>query len=173
MFSLWRLLFKIDEETRDKVQAAGCPFCGKRLDRANYRRKPRGGPNSAEDLFCLCFSLCCSSCRRRTKPASTRFLGRRVYLGVIVVLVAALRQGLTPKRIVTLTSTFGASRRTIERWCRWWQENFLESPRWRELRGRLLLSSQPVPQRIVSAFDAQKDPDNQAKMMVFLNLSTP
>jgi hypothetical protein len=32
-------------------------------------------------------SLCCSQCRRRTTPPSVRFLGRRVYLAAVVVLV--------------------------------------------------------------------------------------
>ncbi|NLS97786.1 MAG: hypothetical protein GXX96_37065 [Planctomycetaceae bacterium] len=35
-------------------------------------------------------------CRKRTTPLSVRFLGRKVYLGAVVVLVAAMRQGPSP-----------------------------------------------------------------------------
>ena len=93
---LWPLLFRLDVVLRDELQAKGCKHCGSRLDRADYERKPRGGPDLRGDVFQLRLSLCCSSpsCRRRATPPSTRFLGRRVYLGAAVVLVSALHQGL-------------------------------------------------------------------------------
>ncbi|HRZ54915.1 MAG TPA: hypothetical protein P5525_05600 [Candidatus Paceibacterota bacterium] len=38
------------------------------------------------------FSLCCGKegCRRRNTPPSVRFLGRWVYAGLVVILVAAM-----------------------------------------------------------------------------------
>jgi hypothetical protein len=47
-------------------------------------------------------SLCCSrdGCRRRMTPPSVRFLGRRVYLGAVLVLVSAMQQGSLPGRRV-------------------------------------------------------------------------
>jgi hypothetical protein len=41
-------------------------------------------------------------CRTRLTPVSVRFLGRRVYLGAIVLLACVLRQGPTPWRVARL-----------------------------------------------------------------------
>ena len=48
-------------------------------------------------------------------PASVRFLGRRVYLAALVVLVSALAQGLTGARQRQLCQRLGPSRRTLRR----------------------------------------------------------
>ena len=68
-------------------------------------------------------------------PASLRFLGRRVYLGLIVVLVATLRHGPSPTRVGKLQELTGVSRRTVERWCRWWRDGFVETPLWQMARA--------------------------------------
>ena len=71
-------------------------------------------------------SFCCArdGCRKRVTPPSVRFLGRKVYLGAVVILVSAMRQGPTPRRVRELTELFGASRRTIYRWRDFWNEHF-------------------------------------------------
>ena len=74
-------------------------------------------------------------------PASLRFLGRRVYLGLIVVLVPVLRHGASPTRVRRLRELVGVSRRTVERWRRWWCSEFVQTPFWRLARGRF---AQPV-----------------------------
>ena len=51
-----------------------------------------------------------------------RFLGRRVYLSVVVLLCGVLRQGPTAWRLDALRRVVGADRRTLERWRRWWVE---------------------------------------------------
>ena len=53
-----------------------------------------------------------------------RFLGRKVYLGAVVVLVAAMRQGPSPRRVRELSELFGADRHTIARWQIFWREHF-------------------------------------------------
>ncbi|MCA9321030.1 MAG: hypothetical protein KDB53_09860 [Planctomycetes bacterium] len=174
--SLWPMLFLIDVSLRDDARARGCPFCGGRLDRADYARKARGGPHHRDDeVFCRRLSLCCAAerCRRRTLPPSTRFLGRRVYLGVIVALVAALRQGPSPQRMLTLIEAFGVDRRTVERWGRWWREGFAKSPGWRLGRGRLSGSDEPLPRRLILAFGAAEVPDGQASLMRFIASLAP
>lgn len=169
--SLWPMLIRIDESLRDEAKARGCPHCDGRLDRADYWRKPRGVPEgeAPEDLDRR-LSLCCAAegCRRRTTPASARFLGRRVYLGVIVVLAAALRQGATPSRMKTLSDAFGVDRRTVERWRAWWLDAFSESAGWRLARARLPHREEPPPRRLVIAFDAHEEPDSQSRLMSFL-----
>ena len=58
--------------------------CGGVLHRADYARKVRCVKVEARRL-----SLCCAqeSCRRRKMPGSVRFLGRKVYPGVIAFTV--------------------------------------------------------------------------------------
>ena len=72
-------------------------------------------------------SFCCAQdgCRRRSTPASVRFLGRKVYLGVIVVLLTALHHGLTEARRRRLIEELDVPLQTLWRWQRWWREQFV------------------------------------------------
>lgn len=87
------------------------------------------------------FSFCCALCRKRLTPASVRFLGRRVYLGAVVVLATAMSSGLTDRRLARLKELFGVDRRTLERWRKWWREAFVSSSLWIAEQGRF---SSPV-----------------------------
>lgn len=117
-------LLALDRELAREAKLRGCPRCGAVLDVANYPRKPRGGPFQLDDEHSRRLSLCCrrDGCRRRVTPPSVRFLGRRVYLSVVVLLSGVLRQGPTCFRVDTLRRIVGADRRTLERWRRWWVE---------------------------------------------------
>jgi hypothetical protein len=67
-----------------------------------------------------------------------RFLGRKVYLGVIVILVTALQHGLTEQRRRQLIEQLDLWPQTIARWRRWWRETFSASRCWRALRGQFI-----------------------------------
>lgn len=67
-----------------------------------------------------------------------RFLGRKVYLSVVVILITALEHGLTPHRRLALAEHLDLSPKTFYRWRRWWREVFAQSQAWRDLRRRLL-----------------------------------
>ena len=76
--NLFRFLSAIDEDLAAKSRVQGCGFCGGVLHSARYPRKPRGGPMQAQaSSLTTRQSFCCERCRRRTTPASVRFLGRR------------------------------------------------------------------------------------------------
>jgi len=126
---------RIDSDLTALTQEQGCPACGGRLDRADYPRKPRGGPDGHERRQSLCCSV--EGCRKRATPPSVRFLGRKVYLGAMVVLATVLQQGTTPRRVSYLRELLGVSRRTLRRWRSWWSEVFGRSPFWRVAQGRL------------------------------------
>ncbi|MBI2895731.1 MAG: hypothetical protein HYY06_19395 [Deltaproteobacteria bacterium] len=133
---LFAFLQKCDEDLAADARAAGCR-CGGVLHSARYPRKPRGGPADLGSDYDHRLSLCCAEedCRRRTTPPSLRFLGRKVYLGAVVVLVSAMRHGATPGRVAKLRDRVGASRRTVARWRAWWREAFAQSPFWKAARG--------------------------------------
>jgi hypothetical protein len=117
-------LLALDRELALEVKQRGCPRCGATLDFANYARKPRGGPFALDNAQSRRLSLCCrrEGCRLRVTPPSVRFLGRRVYLSVVVLLCGVLRQGPSAWRADVLRRVVGADRRTLERWRCWWVE---------------------------------------------------
>lgn len=123
-------LVAIDKDIVERVALGGCPRCGGPLHRSDYDRKPRGGLMAgAGEEFNRRFSLCCGWCRVRAQPPSVRFLGRRVYLEV-VVLVAAMWA------LSDAAGAAGVPKRTIGRWQGFWTSIFPSLPTWRELRAR-------------------------------------
>jgi len=158
--SFFELLRRIDIELADETRLAGCP-CGGVLHFARYRRKPRGGPENLSRECCLRESLCCSEdgCRRRSMPPSVRFLGRKVFFGIVVLLVPILRDGLTPRRFRRLANKLPVSRRTVQRWRRWWRESVPSTRFWRRGRAELApgASEASLPGSLLSAFSAVGD----------------
>ncbi len=92
--NLFYLLHRIDIDLAKQQQFAGCPFCGGPLHYSNYERKPRGGPETLPEDICIRLSLCCGkeNCRRRTLPASTLFMDRRVYFRGVILIILTLQQ---------------------------------------------------------------------------------
>ncbi len=124
----------------NQTQQAGCPRCGGRCDRADYPRKPRGGPPDLGPDYDKRRSFCCAKdgCRKRVTPFSVRFLGRRIYLGAVVVLATVLAHGLTGKRLFQLREQISStlSAKTIDRWRHWWQETFPRTAFWKGNKAR-------------------------------------
>lgn len=153
---LYVALLEFDRDLRDARQEQGCD-CGGSLHVANYPRKPRGGPGNLPPGFEQRLSLCCArdGCRCRATPPSVRFLGRRVYLGAVFVLATAMRHGLSPSRVAELRALIGVSRRTLERWRRWWLEIFSKTPLWKAARGRLAepVTESRLPASLLERFD--------------------
>jgi hypothetical protein len=159
--SFWLFLFSIDQDLAESTRQNACS-CGGRLHRANYPRKPRGGPDDLPKQYGQRLSFCCDrdGCRKRVTPPSVRFLGRKVYLGAVVVLVASMRQGPTPRRVRELSRLFGADRRTIARWQVFWREHFPQTPFWKVARGRLvpMVEVATLPRSFLDAFLRSDDP---------------
>jgi hypothetical protein len=134
--SFWLFLLAVDNDLADETRKKGCS-CGGRLHCANYLRKPRGTPVQLPEEQRLRLSFCCDrdGCRKRMMPPSVRFLGRRVYLCAIVVLISAMRQGPAPRRVSELSKRFGADESTIARWQTFWREHFPQTPFWKVARA--------------------------------------
>ncbi|MGE5203410.1 MAG: hypothetical protein ACM3O6_15240 [Acidobacteriota bacterium] len=91
-----------------------------------------------------------------------RFLGRRVYLGAVVVLASALQHGVSAFRAKRLKELFGASRQTLERWRTWWLETFPASRFWQELHGRFMpaIDETTLPLSLVERFEHRNAEDH-------------
>jgi hypothetical protein len=155
------LLPRIDDDLAAKAQAAGCPFCGGRLDVANYPRSPRGVAEVGE-AYLVRRSFCCAAegGRRRRTPPSVRFLGRKVYLGAVAVLATALQHGPSKRSVTALSALLGISRRTLVRWRRWWSTMFATSRFWSSLRGRFVpaIDEAAMPTSMLSRLIALDEP---------------
>jgi hypothetical protein len=151
----WSFLFAIDQDLAETTRQKACT-CGGRLHCSNYLRKPRGTPVQLPQQQCLRLSFCCDrdGCRKRVTPPSLRFLGPKVYLGVVVILISAMRQGPTPRRVRELSAHFGADRRTIARWQVFWREHFPQTPFWKVARAHLVpvVEIVSLPYSLVDAF---------------------
>lgn len=99
-----------------------------------------------------------------------RFLGRRVYVAVVVVLLSALRYGVKPERAELLREKLGIDRRTLERWRRWWLGNFVQSRFWRAVRGGLPpgLEQSALPWSLYEAFEIERR-DRLLDLLKFLS----
>ena len=123
------LLFRMDQALAKQTQDRGCP-CGGVLHRADYPRKPRGCPVQARDDCSIRLSFCCSLCRKRCTAPSVRFLGRRIHLAVVLVLMPARRAGQASNAI-RFCESLSICDRTLQRWRVWWTETFIATTLWR------------------------------------------
>jgi hypothetical protein len=173
--SLYLLLVEIDREFAAAVRALGCD-CGGVLHSARYRRKPRGGPEDLDDEYGYRFSFCCAEegCRCRLTPRSVRYLGRRVYLGVVVVLLCVMTEGVTPRRARKLREELGVSRRTLERWRRWWQEAFPASRFFSTAKARLMppVDESRLPASLLERFQGGCEWERLVGLLRFLSPMT-
>ncbi len=143
-------LEEIDAVLAWRVAAAGCGPCGGRLHRSDYPRKPRGALIAREgEAFIKRFSFCCSSegCRKRATPPSVRFLGRRVYLGIVVIVTCVLARW---RQMADVKRATGVAVRTTRRWLGWWCGPFVTTEVFLDLCARLVgVAIERLPASIV------------------------
>lgn len=151
-----QLLLRCDHDLAAAARAERCARCGGRLDAAPFARKPRGRLVVCEAAHDRRFSFCCAvdGCRKRVTPASLRFLGRKIYLGVVVVLATAMQHGLTQTRLRRLREAVGVSRRTVARWRLWWLASFTATPFWRARSAELMppIDTRRLPASLLERF---------------------
>jgi hypothetical protein len=161
----------LDQDLADRARADGCTVCNGRLDQAHYPRKPGGLPSSCQQYADKRYSLCCGRCRKRATPASVRFLGRKVYASAIIVLVTAMRHGVTRWRQAFLKQVLGVSAETLRRWRVFWQEAFAQSDFWKGACGRLM---PPVdPARLPASLLGRFEGDLQKQVLSLLRFIQP
>jgi hypothetical protein len=126
------VLMAVDQQLADAARAQRCPHCDGPLHQRNYHRKPRGGGCAdAGEAFTLRLGLCCGKprCRKSLLPPSVRFLGRRVYLELAMLMACwfAIVSSSAPSTCVPT--------RTVRRWLVWWTTRFTVLPTWRVICG--------------------------------------
>ena len=170
---LWSFLLIADRDLAQEVRDKGCPFCGEALHCGDYPRKPRGAPVDLPPEYRRRFSFSCSAdgCRRRATPPSVRFLGPKLYLKALVILLTAMRQGPTPMGFRELHRLFDVSRRTIARWQTWWKEMFPKLAFWRSARARFIppLDDRALPSQRLSVFAADSSVEKLLLLLRFLS----
>lgn len=171
--TFWSFLTSVDEDLAECARRQGCP-CGGRLHSAHYPRAPRSSLDHLPQDYRCRFSFCCDrdGCRKRVTPPSVRFLGRKVYLGVVVILISAMRQGPSPRRVRELSSAFGVDSATITRWQAFWRDHVPKTPFWKRARARLvpIVEIVALPLSLVEAFGRTNDPyEDWVKLLRFLS----
>jgi Homeodomain-like domain len=117
------------------------------------------------------FSFCCAvdGCRSRETPPSLRFLGRKVYLAAIVVLIAIMRHGLTGDRMRQINEVVGVDRRTVERWRAWWRDGFTATQFWQVARATFMppVDQDRLPAALLERFGGD-DADRLVALLRFI-----
>ena len=163
---------KFDRDLAAEMRSKRCQLCGGRLDQDHFPRKPRVPswvelPDGYDERFS--YSCAVDGCRKRHTPPSARYLGRRIYLGVIVVLATAMQQGLAPWRLRRLRDELGVSRQTLERWRTWWQECFVESAFWKAAKAAFSSPVGEIPRSLLECFAG----DDAERLAALLRLVSP
>ena len=166
------LLLAADRDLAETCRTEGCP-CGGPRHMARYDRKPRGRPCRLGPEHDQRFSFCCAvdGCRSRATPPSLRFLGRRVYVATVVVLIAVLRDGVSDARLTRLSAVVPVDRRTIARWRRWWRDAFPATPFWRAARAAFMppVDGTRLPAALIDRFGG----DAQDRLVALLRFLRP
>lgn len=171
------LLLSIDRDLADTCRAEGCQDCGGRLHSARYSRKPQGRPRTVTGRLGpehdKRFSFCCAldGCRSRETPPSVRFLGRRVFVAAIVVLIAVLQHGASDKRLDRLGVVVPVGRRTVGRWRAWWRDAFTATPFWQIARARFVPPLDPA--RLPAALLDRFEGDDAGRLVALLRFLGP
>lgn len=131
----FQLLLRIDKELAAETHAGRCE-CGGVLHRADYPRKPRACLKEVRADFESRFSFCCADCRKRKTSPSVRFLGRRVYLALAVVLWPA--RSADQSAVARVSTALAVPIRTLQRWRQWWSERLPLTPFWQAHCARFI-----------------------------------
>ena len=148
--AFFRLLTRIDAEFAAEARQSRCPECKGPLHVGDFPRKPRGCPASVREEYSRRLSFTCGWCDARTTPASVRFLGRRVYVAVALMLLCRPAGSAA----YALGGLLSASARTVKRWRDWWQKDFQRTAFWQSVRERFMppLPAEDLPQSLLERF---------------------
>jgi len=127
------------------------------------------------DVYLSRESFCCRDCRRRTTPPSLRFLGRKVYLGALLVVfgnVAGSGLSAVNASLRSLAVATAIPQRTLARWRKWWTGTLPPTLWWHELCASFVpgIASAELPIALLERVDGR---DADARLRTVLALTSP
>lgn len=133
---------------------------------ANYPRKPRGCPVAVREEYSQRLSFTCGRCDLRTTSTSVRFAGRRVYLGVVLMLVSPL--GGASAR--ALRDRLRIAPVTLKRWRQWWHETFPSTRFWHSVGERFMapVTIERLPHSLLERFEASSMSERLVQALRFI-----
>lgn len=148
--AFFRLLTRIDAEFAAQTRQGRCRECAGPLHVADFPRKPRGCPASVREEYSWRLSFICGWCDARSTPASVRFLGRRLYVAMALMLVSPAASSTAG----ALAEQLSVPARTVRRWCSWWQKDFQRTAFWQSVRERFVprVPAEALPQSLFARF---------------------
>jgi hypothetical protein len=160
-------LLRIDKEFADQTRRDGCRYCAGPLHVADFPRKPRGCPATVVREYSSRFSFTCGRCEQRSTSPSVRFLSRRVYVAVVLMLASPPRGSA----VRTLGDRLNIPPRTILRWRKWWTEDFRRTPFWRAARSRFMppIAVEQLPASLLERFDVSTPMERLAQALRFVS----
>jgi hypothetical protein len=98
------------------------------------------------------FSFTCGHCEQRTTSQSVRFVSRRIYVAVVLML-SSPPQGRAAQ---SLRDQLSIPARTVQRWRKWWTSDFSRTPFWQAMRKRFMppVAGEQLPASLLDRFDA-------------------
>lgn len=161
--AFFHFLTRIDEEFAAAARLGRCSGCVGPLHVADFPRKPRGCPAAVREEYSWRLSFTCGRCDARTTSPSVRFAGRRVYLSVVLMLLAP--PGSASGQ--SLCDLLGIAARTLQRWRTWWREDFPSTPLWQSMRERFMppVVIERLPPSLLERFDAGEMTDRLAQAL--------
>lgn len=131
----YNYLLMLDRIIAEQVRQSRCLFCHGNLHQSHYPRKPRGVPNGVHNDYSIRFSYCCGGegCRKRFTAPSMRFLSRKVYSSVIIILVFLLKSKTDELKVEELNRLLGTtlSVETVRCWRHFWLKDVSQSHIWK------------------------------------------
>ena len=167
----FHLLTRIDAEHAEQIRQDRCPRCKGPLHVADYPRKPRGCPPSVLKEYSQRLSFTCGWCDQRTTPASVRFLARRVYVALALMLLS----GSAGSAACALRQHLKVSARTVKRWRTWWHRDFQRTAFWHSVRERFAspVPAEGLPQSLLERFQGPTCQERLEELLRFVRpLST-
>ena len=149
-------LFDLDRLIAEQVQQAQCRLCHGNLHQSHFPRKPRGVPEGTDSDYTIRFSYCCGreGCRKRFTPPSMRFLSRKVYSSVVIILIFLLKPETDESRIETINTLLGTtlSVETLRRWRQFWTKDVPQTHTWKRL-ALCSAHAQNLPVSLLTLFE--------------------
>ena len=148
-------LVDLDRLIAEQVRQEQCRFCHGNLHQSHFPRKPRGVPEETHPDYSIRFSYCCGTegCRKRFTPPSMRFLSRKIYSSIVIIIIFLLKPETDESRIEGLNRLLDTqlSVENLRRWRHFWTKDIPQTHTWKRLPLHQSLS-QSLPVSLLGLF---------------------